>query len=54
MVVRAEDEIQAREQASFKAMDEGKTCWLNADYSFCELLTENGEAQVICVDASNG
>lgn len=53
MVVRAENETQARFLASEKAMDEGAYMWTDPNYSHIEEI-EDGEAQVICVDAVNG
>ena len=53
MVVRAENETQARFLASQKAMDEGDYIWLDSNYSHIEEI-EDGEAQVLCVDAVNG
>jgi len=53
MVVRAENETQARFLASQKAMDEGDYMWLQPEHSHIEEI-ENGEALVLCVDAVNG
>lgn len=53
MVVRAENETQARFLASQKAMDEGDYIWLQPEYSHIEEI-EDGEPQVLCVDAVNG
>ena len=54
MVVRAEDEEQARQEASMKSMDEGALMWLQSSMSYCEEINSDGEAQVLCVDALNG
>lgn len=54
MVVRAEDEDQARQEASLKAMDEGNMVWLQPAMSNCAEISLDMEAQVICVDAING
>lgn len=54
MVVRAKNEQEARQEASLKAMDEGKDTWLDNTHSHCERISETGEVQVLCVDASNG
>ena len=54
MVVRAEDENQARQEASLKAMDEGNFVWLQPSMSDCAEISLDMEAQVICVDATNG
>ena len=53
MVVRADNETQARFLASQEAMDEGDYTWLNPNFSHIEEI-EDGEAQVLCVDALNG
>jgi hypothetical protein len=54
MVVRAEDEDQARQEAAMKSMDEGAIVWLQPSMSHCEEISTDGEAQVLCVDAVNG
>jgi len=53
MVVRAKNENQARFLASEKAMDEGDYMWLDPQHSHIEEV-EDGEPQVLCVDAVNG
>ena len=54
MVVRAEDEAEARQEAAMKSMDEGAMMWLQPSMSYCEEINPDGEAQVLCVDAVNG
>lgn len=54
MVVRARDEQEAREEAALKAMDEGMDAWIKPENSYCEIISLRGDAQVICMDTSDG
>lgn len=54
MVVRAENEDKARQEAAMKSMDEGPMMWLQPSMSYCEEINLDGESQVLCVDALNG
>jgi len=50
IVVRAENEANARSEASHHAGDEGWGVWLNPAYVTCERLTEEGDAGFILRD----
>ena len=55
IVVRAENELQARRLAASKAGDESSDCkdgnpWLYAKYSKCEIIEQNGDSEIILID----
>lgn len=54
MVILAENEEDARQEATMKSMDEGILTWLDTSLSDCQQVSLVGGASVICVDALNG
>ena len=50
IVVRAEDETQARAMAVERSGDEPDHYWTDPAFSFCEELDADGPAEVICRD----
>ncbi len=51
-VVRAQNETEARKLAQDNGGNEMRTkaVWLSAEYTICELLTQEGVSMVICRD----
>lgn len=50
VVVRAESEDKARKLASTACGDEGSKAWLDAKYSSCLRLLDEGEESVVITD----
>ena len=49
-VVRAHNELEARELAKEEAGNEGEAVWLDKNKTWCEVLSPDGDVEHIVVD----